>query len=95
MTVDTDQFGDRSGQYWLTQGMARTVGVNLVAELAKGTITRADLDEMIETCAGCESTERCILYMAQGGDCGNGPPGYCLNHERIEALLTPKPVVAG
>lgn len=72
--------------FWLTQGMARTVGVNLTEAIAGGRITRADLADMVVRCAGCEFSERCVRWMADGRHLGEDPPAYCLNHEVIEAI---------
>lgn len=72
--------------YWLTQGMARTVGVNLTEAIAAGRIARSDLAEMVVRCASCEFSEACVRWMADGRHLDENPPAYCLNHETIEAL---------
>jgi hypothetical protein len=72
--------------FWLTQGMARTVGVNLTEAIAAGRMTRDDLAHMVVRCAGCEFPERCVRWMADGRHLGEDPPAYCLNHEAIEAI---------
>jgi hypothetical protein len=72
--------------FWLTQGMARTVGVNLTEAIAAGRMTREDLAAMVVRCAGCEFPERCVRWMADGRHLGEDPPAYCLNHEAIEAI---------
>ena len=95
MKIDARPFDDWTSLYWLTQGMARTLGVNLSEEISRGRITRMDLDEMIAICAACPSTNRCLSYMATGGNRGAGPPSYCLNHKRIEALLAAMPAEGG
>lgn len=87
MKVDPSVMDDESGPYWLTQAMARTVGVSITDEIARGRISRADLAEMVVHCAACEKTEGCLLWLAQGGGDSSDVPAYCLNHERIEALL--------
>jgi hypothetical protein len=72
--------------FWLTQGMARTVGVNLTEAIAAGRMTRSGLGDMVVRCASCESSERCVRWMSDGRHLGGDPPAYCLNHEAIEAL---------
>lgn len=72
--------------FWLTQGMARTVGVNLTGAIAAGRMTRGDLAAMVVRCAGCEHPERCVRWMADGRHLGEDPPAWCLNHEAIEAI---------
>ncbi len=73
--------------FWLTQGMARTAGVNLTTAIADGRLARADLARMVVACASCQSSERCVRWMAEGTHLGAPPPAYCLNHETISALL--------
>jgi hypothetical protein len=72
--------------FWLTQGMARTAGVNLTEAIAGGRMTRPDLADMVVRCASCEFSERCVRWMAEGTHLGADPPAYCLNHEPISAL---------
>jgi hypothetical protein len=87
-----DELEDRLGvtaaerHFWLTQGMARTAGVNLTEAIAGGRITRADLADMVVRCSGCEYPERCVRWMADGRHLGENPPAYCLNHEVITAI---------
>lgn len=89
MADDQDtMFGPASAErhFWLTQGMARTAGVNLTEAIAGGRITRADLADMVVRCAACEYPERCVRWMAEGTHLDANPPAYCLNHEAIAAL---------
>lgn len=72
--------------FWLTQGMARTVGVNLTEAIAAGRISRAELAQMVVRCSGCEFPERCVRWMAEGTHLDADPPAYCLNHEVIASL---------
>ena len=72
--------------FWLTQGMARIAGVNLTEAIAAGRMTRGDLARLVVQCAGCEFSEACVRWMADGLHLGDTPPAYCLNHEPIEAL---------
>jgi hypothetical protein len=89
MTRDRDGLPDlpvAERHYWLTQGMARTAGVNLTDAIAAGRLTRDGLADMVVRCACCEFPERCVRWMADGRHLGENPPAYCLNHEAIEAL---------
>jgi hypothetical protein len=72
--------------FWLTQGMARTAGVNLTEAIAAGRMTRGDLAAMVVRCAGCAFPERCVRWMADGRHLGEDPPAWCLNHEPIAAV---------
>jgi len=79
--------------FWLTQGMARTAGVNITEEIARGNLTREGFAEMVMRCASCEYPERCVRWMAEGQHLGEDPPGYCLNHEQIQTLKSLKETV--
>lgn len=76
--------------FWLTQGMARVVGVNLTEEIARGALTREQFMDMVVRCGSCEFPERCVRWMAEGQHLGEDPPGYCMNHEIIHALKAQK-----
>lgn len=89
MTRKPDQIlGDSTAEqhFWLTQGMARTVGVNITEEIATGRFRREDFAQMVVQCGACEFPERCVRWMAEGPHPGEGPPSFCLNHETIETL---------
>jgi hypothetical protein len=79
-----DTAAERS--FWLTQGMAKMVGVSLTDAMAVGALAREDFADMVVRCGACEFSERCVRWMAEGGPGDGDPPGYCLNHEVIEAL---------
>ncbi|MEM9475046.1 MAG: DUF6455 family protein [Pseudomonadota bacterium] len=87
MDVDLTQLDDTDCHYWLTQAMARTADVSLRAEMASGRISEADFVGMVARCGACQTADDCVRWMAQGAP-GSGAqlPGYCLNHEIIEAL---------
>lgn len=74
--------------FWLTQGVARAVGVNLTDAMARGALSRAEFAGMVVRCGACEFSENCVRWMAEGNRQTDVPPAYCLNHERIEALGT-------
>ncbi len=84
--VDPEKVASLDGCYWLTNGMARSVGVNLPDAVAQGAIDRHRISEMVAQCRSCTKTEACLLYLAQGEGHGDDVPSYCLNHEAIEAL---------
>ena len=83
-----DYIGESAGErhFWLTQGLAKAVGVNIAEAIATGRLSREDFAGMVVRCASCENGERCVRWMSESGRGEEDPPGYCLNHERIEAL---------
>ncbi|MBT8476914.1 MAG: hypothetical protein HKO95_11310 [Rhodobacteraceae bacterium] len=86
MNIDMTQFDQTGCHFWLTQGMARTAGVNIGEEIALGRLTIEDFGGMVSRCEKCERSEPCVRWMAEGGKGAPDIPGYCLNHEIIEAL---------
>ncbi|MEL6518656.1 MAG: DUF6455 family protein [Pseudomonadota bacterium] len=86
MDVDMSQLDDTDCHYWLTQGMARTAGVNLKQEITTGRISETTFVEMVARCSACQKADGCVRWMAEGAGGAPKIPGYCLNHEIIEAL---------
>lgn len=72
--------------FWLTQGMAKAIGVSITDQIARGNLSRAEFQDMVVRCGACEFPERCVRWMAEGQHRNEPPPGYCLNHERLEQL---------
>lgn len=70
--------------YWLTHGMAKTLGLSISREIAAGRLDRRDLAAMIVRCGSCQFQERCFRWMGEGG--GPGAPAFCLNHGAFAAL---------
>ena len=78
--------GDAARNYWLTQGMARTLGVNLAGAIAGGWLTREDLGIMVVRCRMCGRAEQCTRWLAQNGAGASELPDYCANKSELEAL---------
>ncbi|NHX27116.1 hypothetical protein HA397_24385 [Escherichia coli] len=72
--------------FWLTQGMARSVGVDLNAALKSGRMPRPDYDATIAACFMCGRSEDCMTWMARQGAGAERPPAYCAIRHEIEKL---------
>ena len=72
--------------YWLTQGMARVMGISLSSAIRCGALSRERLDAMVERCAQCAHAADCLGWLAgqQGGQ--TAPPDYCANRSALAAL---------
>lgn len=81
-----DDGGKLSRHFWLTQGMARTVGLKLPAALTEGRLARADLAEFVAECCRCNRSEHCMAWMAVQSGGAEAPPGWCALKPRLEAL---------
>ncbi|TCO73928.1 DUF6455 family protein [Rhodovulum euryhalinum] len=81
--------GRLSKHFWLTQGMARTIGVNVNEALRAGNLGRGEFAELVATCCHCDRTERCIPWLARQGAGAEGVPDWCPLKARLEALKEP------
>lgn len=72
--------------WFLTQGMARSVGVNLPQAVVDGWLTRGELAELVDRCHRCGKATTCAGWLAHPGIRGE-LPGYCRNKDGIEALI--------
>ena len=68
------------------RGMARSVGVDLVAAVTEGWMTRAELGAMLDTCVGCVHADDCLIWL--GGHVSSDlPPSFCGNGPTIAAMI--------
>lgn len=77
--------GDPRRHYWLVQGMARAVGVDLARAFEDGRIDRRDWAETVERCRACDWVDGCRAWLAAGG-AAHVPPGPCRNRARFALL---------
>ncbi|OLS52367.1 DUF6455 family protein [Rhodovulum sulfidophilum] len=81
--------GRLSQHFWLTQGMARTIGVNLNHALRSGQLGRGEYSELVARCCHCGRAEACMGWMGHqvsGADC---PPDWCAVRCSLKALKKP------
>ena len=81
--------GGLSHHFWLTQGMARSIGLNLNTALKTGLLDREEFARMIATCSACGNADRCIAWMAEQGRGAGRPPDCCAIGQRLERLKGP------
>jgi len=78
--------GRVDAHFWLTQGMARTLGINLSEAMAEGRLDADDYAEMVTRCRGAACCARCIAWMGQQGAGASAAPDFCVNADRLNAL---------
>lgn len=78
--------GDATQSYWLTQGMARALGVNLSSGVLEGWLKRSELDSMVLRCQLCGCRARCTQWLAVNGAGATSLPDYCANKAELESL---------
>lgn len=66
-----------SRHFWLTQGMARALGVDLNGALRAGKLERAEYAEAIAACCGCDHYQECLAWLAVNGASAQKKPGFC------------------
>ncbi|RAP41422.1 hypothetical protein BYZ73_10795 [Rhodovulum viride] len=81
--------GRLSKHFWLTQGMARTIGVNLNDALRSGQLGRGEYSELVAACAHCGRAEECMRWMGHQVTGADRLPEWCAVGVRLEALKEP------
>ncbi|WP_372603045.1 DUF6455 family protein [Actibacterium sp.] len=75
-----------SRHFWQTQGMARSVGVDLNGALQSGRLLRSRYEALIAECYLCAHADACLKWMAMQGRGAKSAPGYCALKVDFEAL---------
>ncbi|MCI5085949.1 MAG: DUF6455 family protein [Rhodovulum sp.] len=71
----------------LVNKMGDTVGVDLVEELQRGTLSPSELRGAVLRCVGCRETGKCRQFLAEhAGETLDHTPSYCRNADTFEAL---------
>lgn len=78
--------GKLSRHFWLTQGMARSVGINLNEALQSAVLRRDEYAQAIALCCDCGKTQQCVGWMAQQGAGARDVPSFCPIGEMLEKL---------
>lgn len=78
--------GEAAQHYWLTQGMARAVGVNLSRAISDGNLTRDHLRVMVVRCRMCGRADKCMDWLGRSGGGADHLPRYCANKRDLESL---------
>lgn len=81
--------GRLSKHFWLTQGMARTLGVNVNAALRCGRMGRGEFAELVAACCHCDRADTCMAWMALQTSGAEELPDWCALKSRLEALREP------
>ncbi len=81
-------FVDAPRAWWLTHGMARSVGVSLPHAVIEGWLTRAELSRLLDRCEKCDKSADCTHWLAQKAQAAV-LPAFCVNKPEIEALRAP------
>lgn len=69
--------GRLSRHFWLSQGMARAVGVPLNEALKTGALSRDDYAQAIAECCHCARCKDCLAWLAVNGAGAEREPPFC------------------
>ncbi|MBK5933821.1 hypothetical protein C8N32_106107 [Rhodovulum imhoffii] len=81
--------GKFTRHYWLTLGMARTIGVNLPEAMRVGDLLRDDFALMVAECCQCKLSSQCVAWMASQGAGAEDLPAWCILRPRLAPLREP------
>jgi hypothetical protein len=81
-----EDHGRLSKHFWLTQGMARTIGVNVNEALQSGHLGRGEYAELVAQCCHCDRCESCMAWMGRQLTGADALPDWCAVKPRLEAL---------
>ncbi|TCP62369.1 hypothetical protein EV663_102214 [Rhodovulum bhavnagarense] len=84
-----EDHGKLSHHFWLTQGMARTIGVNVNDALRDGRMGRGEYAEMVAKCCHCDRSEQCMAWMGKQTAGAERAPGWCAIKPGLERLKEP------
>lgn len=63
--------------FWLSQGMARSVGVKLNEALQAGNVKRVDYEAALVQCCLCSSKNKCKAWLAVAHGPSENAPDFC------------------
>lgn len=78
--------GTARDHFWLTLGMARSLGVNLTDALQRGDLGRGDYADLVTQCRGCDAARACVVWMGQQTDIAARAPDFCANQAAYGGL---------
>ncbi|MDF1708249.1 MAG: DUF6455 family protein [Paracoccaceae bacterium] len=70
--------GDPDRHFWLARSVARVMGVDLGAALARGDLPCEDYRAMVNRCRTCPLVVACESWLAASGGRAETPPPGCL-----------------
>lgn len=90
-SADIHRDGDLDRHFWLTQGMARTLGIRFSDAMADGRLTAQGFADLVNTCRGCAMSQRCTFWMADVHSRTEPAPAFCENAQILNRLRHGQP----
>lgn len=80
------KLGDPSMHFWITIGMARTLGLNLSDAMLDGRLSQSTYIDLVARCSACPQAQMCMQWMGQQTSLAAAPPENCPNAAALGAL---------
>lgn len=78
--------GETRTHYWLTQDMAKAVGVDLCDAFNGEELTQRDYADLVQSCRGCTCVKACQDWLDRLDPSERPAPGFCRNQALWEKL---------
>lgn len=75
-----------SRHFWITRGVARSMGLDLGKAVDTGALSVDRYEEMVTRCANCALVENCIEWLARPQNCASTPPPGCAISDSLVRL---------
>lgn len=80
------EVADSTRAFWITHGVGRTLGIRFGEAIREGRFTAVGYARMVDRCAQCCQTDRCITWLAAPNSGSCGAPDYCPNAAELDRL---------
>ena len=77
---------DSTRAFWITQGVGRTLGIRFGAAILDGRFSTTRFARLIDRCAGCDQSDRCLAWLGAPGPCPDAAPDFCPNAPELDHL---------
>ena len=83
--------GDMSHHFWMTRGVARSMGLNLTESMKTGGLSAEGYEAMVNRCRCCALVEQCVQWLASQQHQASSPPPGCAISEPLLNLAGRRP----
>lgn len=80
------ELGDATRHFWLTQGVARALGLSFTEAMLDGRISASGYADLVNRCRGCAQSEACLSWLGSHGARSERAPEFCMNGRSLETL---------
>lgn len=77
--------GDPDLHFWITQSVARSVGLRFSDAMQRGLLSEDDFAALVTACQKCPYVEFCVAHLGEARALGEVPE-FCANKDALEML---------